>query len=288
MYTKISIIAYPCTLASHLAQAESLRVHSLYRHTINLATTTALLSLQPVTGVRTPLSVITGLSEDEFAALSLSQGDEGSVVGGIINLPGYYFCSKPREMWDPVVKAGKRQALSKAEVEIEAAVTRLCGRSAVAAALFPKSAEQNPDLLTKAFSEHINAARKAASANMPNGARRYSALVGLGNGLTPAGDDFLTGLLAALWHIRTLKEAAVFLDELICGIRDNLKTTSDISAEFLSRACQGEFSCLFIALLQGRDKHNSIGRICAMGHSSGVDALCGLLEGLRLFPTEIF
>lgn len=101
-----------------------------------------------------------------------------------------------------------------------------------------------------------------------------SQLAGLGNGLTPAGDDFLVGVMAALWL--TGKQSLLFTLAAAAVPR-----TTTLSAAFLRSAAQGEFiepwHALAQALCAGEVEpfHRAVERVAQFGASSGRDALAG-------------
>ncbi len=111
--------------------------------------------------------------------------------------------------------------------------------------------------------------------------RAAHGLVGLGEGLTPSGDDFLAGFEAAL---RTLGSPdAGFLQDAIV---DRDERTTMVSGTLLRHAANGEFAEriheLMAALLDVDDGaiSGSIDRAVAWGASSGTDCLVGVLVGL--------
>jgi hypothetical protein len=103
-------------------------------------------------------------------------------------------------------------------------------------------------------------------------------LAGLGGGLTPAGDDFLCGLMMGAWWThddasaisRVLAEAAA-------------PRTTALSAAFLRAAARGECSAawhsLLAALADGSELvlSRAVQRVLSYGATSGADALAGFL-----------
>lgn len=94
-------------------------------------------------------------------------------------------------------------------------------------------------------------------------------LVGVGSGLTPAGDDFLLGVLLALW--------AGQQRQLAPGVT----RTTALSVAFLQAAARGECALIWHELFQvlGADavRTQRAGQaLLAFGHTSGADALAGL------------
>ncbi|MGY0021729.1 oxamate carbamoyltransferase subunit AllH family protein [Streptomyces sp. YJ-C3] len=118
--------------------------------------------------------------------------------------------------------------------------------------------------------------------------RGILALLGLGPGLTPAGDDFLTGLalLAAL--------PGSGLAPLLPALRDTLDEhpgrTTDLSLATLAEAASGRVRSELIDVLRQladesrspRALHVPVHAVLAIGHTSGSDTLSGLAAGLHL------
>ena len=118
-------------------------------------------------------------------------------------------------------------------------------------------------------------------------------MIGLGPGVTPAGDDFLIGFLAGLWSIsgkdqRQLSFVNAFGDRLM-QIADQ---TNLISRTYLYHAIQGQFSSslsnLAEAIALGSENLPGIAETAMrVGHSSGMDSVTGLLIGLCIWNTEL-
>jgi hypothetical protein len=104
------------------------------------------------------------------------------------------------------------------------------------------------------------------------------ALVGLGEGLTPAGDDCLVGALAVLRRFGRgrLHPLATARDALVEAAA---RSTTAVSCAFLVHALDGEFSEVVADLLRAEspvDAKAAAGRLRAMGGTSGVDTLNGM------------
>lgn len=79
-------------------------------------------------------------------------------------------------------------------------------------------------------------------------------LIGFGKGLTPDGDDYLLGYLAALWLWQLPAPLADHQYRLQQAIDQHAHNTTDISRHYLERALQGHFSepiCQLLAQLVG-------------------------------------
>jgi len=103
-------------------------------------------------------------------------------------------------------------------------------------------------------------------------------LAGLGNGLTPAGDDFLSGIM--LWAWLTHPDPVPFCQTLLQAAA---RRTTTLSAAFLRAAAEGEcarpWHVLLIALSTGAesDIQPAVQKVLAHGATSGADTLAGFL-----------
>jgi hypothetical protein len=113
------------------------------------------------------------------------------------------------------------------------------------------------------------------------------ALVGLGEGLTPSGDDFLVGLLAVLHLTGFLpgcSDSAVQAQFCQC-VRLG---TSQLSGEFLRCAFAGHFAEPLVMLVRALCAPRAdawlahAATLATVGHSSGIDAMVGIALGCRL------
>ncbi|MFS6803799.1 DUF2877 domain-containing protein, partial [Edwardsiella tarda] len=118
--------------------------------------------------------------------------------------------------------------------------------------------------------------------------RQVPCLIGYGKGLTPDGDDYLLGYLAALTWWPLSPTLAAHRERLRGIIQAHLTLTTDISAHYLSRALQGHFSQPIYHLLSQLSTntapaalHAAAERVMRFGATSGVDCLAGLLHGMR-------
>jgi hypothetical protein len=119
-------------------------------------------------------------------------------------------------------------------------------------------------------------------------------LIGLGSGLTPCGDDFLVGYLAGLWSaVRDSAERRLLVAKLGQEVIHLSGQTNDISRTYLYHAAQGQVSSRLEALAGAISRSESPGQLLLLaesalqsGHTSGMDALTGLLFGLAAWDGE--
>lgn len=109
-------------------------------------------------------------------------------------------------------------------------------------------------------------------------AQHCHACVGLGQGLTPSGDDMLLGVLAAL-HRYT--PACIPL--LSQAIHPLLHRTNEISASYLDLAMKGYVATPVLDVLYhlGQNWEAPKRVLLSVGHSSGSDILYGILTAVK-------
>lgn len=113
-------------------------------------------------------------------------------------------------------------------------------------------------------------------------------LVGLGAGLTPAGDDLLSGAIAALRTLGAALQAATAVrtsDQLAARAPSWPSRTTAVSAALLRQAALGAVAApvarVLRALVGQGDAGPAVRELLATGHTSGHDLAAGLLLGAR-------
>lgn len=114
----------------------------------------------------------------------------------------------------------------------------------------------------------------------------WRALIGLGPGLTPSGDDMLVGALAALQcHKALLSPRRIPL--LLPDVHTLRAMTTTVSCSYLQHAAQGHFSSALVRLLRqlisGGDSTDATRALLQHGHTSGADTVVGLAAGIGWF-----
>jgi hypothetical protein len=135
--------------------------------------------------------------------------------------------------------------------------------------------------------ERVGVRGNLASAALLNAIRRRSAadattataaLAGLGEGSTPAGDDFLVGVIYAIYATLPRARAAALGTAIAAAAAAR---TTRLSALCLQRAAGGEaiptWSHFFSAVATGETRRirERARRVAALGHTSGRAALAG-------------
>lgn len=110
-------------------------------------------------------------------------------------------------------------------------------------------------------------------------------LVGLGPGLTPSGDDFLTGLFAVF----NMKNSPFYPYRSFCEevLKKAKNLTNDISYMTLQKAAIGKVRESIISLLNNlfvedeEDLFLSLNKLLSIGSSSGTDIALGIVFGIE-------
>lgn len=126
------------------------------------------------------------------------------------------------------------------------------------------------------------------------GTSAIEALIGLGTGLTPGGDDLLAGYMAGLWcTVRKQKERVQFIRELGKKVIDLSVRTNDISRTYLFHAARGQVSNPLATLADAISRGDRSERFLEVaekamqnGSTSGMDAVTGLLVGISAWNSE--
>jgi hypothetical protein len=147
--------------------------------------------------------------------------------------------------------------------------------------LLSASSQAEGPLAAGVMAEAGRAARALAEGWAGDGARLQAAaarLAGLGQGLTPAGDDWLVGAMLWAWLAHPDPDRACALVAEAAAPR-----TTALSAAYLRAAAAGQCSAAWHRLLPALCGGAQAGLegaaqgVLAAGHTSGADALAGFL-----------
>jgi hypothetical protein len=128
-----------------------------------------------------------------------------------------------------------------------------------------------------------------ASQDVASAVAAARALIGLGIGSTPSGDDYILGCLAVLFlHSRTHK----FGRRLAVGLRRWCDNTTAVSRSYLLAACDGRFhadladAIEMIFLGEQFTIRRGVERVIAIGATSGTDSMVGILDTVKTLSTR--
>lgn len=266
-----------------------LRVHSVFRSALNLELegTGRLVSLRGRGGDGLPHEVVLDRAE-ELERCPIAAGAPVAVTEAAIQLPMGALTlvvdlrgaeRLPRRALPSIVRLG---AAHRACTEELAAMQRGCELRLEAL----QRAGAPATVLGARLRDAVLGLAAATRGPLLPLRQAVAALIGLGPGLTPAGDDFLSGFLAAA---RAGDPAP--LTALHQAAEANLGRTGSISAFLLRCAIEGFWPAALVDLAEalaaenGPDALAALGALGRLGHSSGRDLATGFLFGLgRLVP----
>lgn len=174
-------------------------------------------------------------------------------------------------------------------IALDAAAVRRAAETAGLPGSWDPDADGSP--FEQALSDRLDRGTRRLQHALGNGSRSIrpdplwetvADLVGLGAGLTPSGDDYLLGVLAALWH---RPDVDAERRRLAPAIAAHLHSTTSVSRHYLTHGMDGEFHLAVrdaaTAVLTGDpDLPATFARVLTIGASSGADTLRGLLDTL--------
>lgn len=273
-----------------LSRCISGTVHSVYKKTINIQLGQHLLALQQAASPLSPISLLTDMEEGAMDKLSIHPGQPVQIRGRKIEIsrPGYMasgftasFLYEPEGIYDSKL-ASPPPGFSR--TELEARILSVLGASNAGGfcpLLVSSQKAEEYDLVLQSASKRTAACAHLLDQDMYKEAASILAeVLGLGIGLTPSGDDFLCGVLAGL--IFCNQAAHPFALELARQIRARLYDTNDISRAFLNCALDSHFSKAVSTLSLLPSAEDILESFSAIGHSSGMDTLCGIAYALNL------
>lgn len=280
------ILAYADNLEYLFEQGTSMLVHSVYKHTINLISGNQMIALTPRQSILTPLSIQLDLSDYQFAKLAIKQNDEvkfntmGLQIQGqefsLLLALGYYLnirnfskvsledaCEIQRLLATTLFKQAAKGELVQAAMYV----------------LFTHSIEFSlqQTFFASSLKEFLRAETEESLIQI------LTNFIGAGEGLTPAGDDFITGVIASNSLLPWISSDGeeILTKEIV--LKSN-KTTL-ISQHYLLHATQGRFNKLVVEFMDlcrtNLDIVPVLNEIRAIGHSSGTDFLLGVYFGLK-------
>lgn len=252
-------------------------VHSVYNKTVNLTCGETLLSLQAQGTVSSPLTLEASCSPEELSRLHFRPGMAVSFLADGLYIEDTYFDFLHAERWDACIS----HALSSpSPTDLPFLLDCLQGilpRGGFSDLMVPGGSDWRSSPYAVEAAKILTGARQSLSSqSWLQAARQLSSLVGLGEGLTPSGDDFLCGLLAAC--SLTASPVAYSLGQALRSLLPSvLDKTNLVSAGFLRCAVEGLFSRPVLALAQGACLSDAQAAFASIGHSSGADTLSGMI-----------
>ena len=247
------------------------KIHSIYENTVNLIVNNQILALQTHNTVISPISLITDTN-----SFNINLNSKIYINNSYIFIDNFCFDYSKTEITDS--KMHKNTFNISCDMLIQAIYK--ADFSGFNAIFSSKTDIKENFLIINAAKNKINiSTNELLNKNYENAANTLSSLIGLGIGLTPSGDDFLCGVLAGCIFDNLEKHSFVKL--LKKQIQNNLQNTNDISRAFLSCSLNDNFSTPVLNLPYFKSPDEVYDNFKKIGHSSGIDTLCGIYYSLN-------
>jgi len=253
------------------------RVHSVFAQACNLACGDTLLSVSAFGVGNGPTTLRLGRGAASDLREHFAAGERIDARRGSLRTRRVELAWARSRVWHPAAP-GPSLPSARIEAHLHHARLRLSARRAM-----------RPDVLDGAAAPVLAALGAACRAlDLTSALRHADRLIGWGEGLTPAGDDFLVGLIVGLDALaRGDEERRRFQGALAAAVAARTQRTTVLAAHCLRLACAGHHAEPLVelrnALLCADDDgavEAALHRALAAGATSGADTASGLLAGL--------
>ncbi len=275
-----------------LRKSQIFQVHSVYRKTINLQADGRLLAIQAAGSPLSPVSMITDLTREQMEMLPVFPGQMAAVTDSHLvflnsqNSPVFAFRYDQSQIYDLALDSISFESSSWDISAMRTILEDILSHANTSGLdlVFADSPLLEENLIMTAAKNRIQEALSLLTQEeYKEASKELVRLIGLGIGLTPSGDDFTTGILAGL--ILFGLQDHPFAVQYKKQVASHLFDTNDISRTFLQAALDGQFSSAVQAFSQIKKEDLRepsatasmlSERFLAIGHSSGIDTLCGI------------
>ncbi len=296
---KVRVRTIAQTALESLRRSDQWEVHSVFDRAFNITAGDNLVGVSRADVPMNPINLVTDITSGTMQSLGIEKGlavvfrGDALEVGNVLEIS---FSGAP--VWKPRMRvenplpleivrrnleAAKKVASDAAKAdglgrllehlnEICGGVERIDGLDDIAKKALPALARFVEGVRVQNFTMVKSATEK---------------LIGLGSGLTPSADDFLSGFSCSLgWMCRSYGKGLDFLEKLNGNILGQLGKTNLLSRKLLEHAVVGEtheYAEDFLeTMLHGHvsDLGPVTRRVLEIGETSGVDMMVGLLLGV--------
>ncbi|MEG0369610.1 MAG: DUF2877 domain-containing protein [Lachnospiraceae bacterium] len=260
-------------------------IHSIYHKTINFQLNGYLLALQTKGSPLSPISLITNLDSIDFQKLGVQSGDFVAITSREVCIYTSNSILHFNYSVSIIFDSQLFPAQSFNYIHLLPSALALSHTGGFRTIFLPNSnsTPSNDQFFITATAKQriLHCSAYISQFDYINAANELVHLIGLGIGLTPSGDDFLCGVLAGLLLSDQFTHPfSIILKE---KIRENFQNTNDISGAFLTCALSSHFSKSVKDLPSASCSKEILISFEQIGHSSGMDTLCGIFYGLSLF-----
>lgn len=288
-------------LAKNVVDAQQGVIHALFKNSLYLADNKSLCCIGNTTLVGGPLNIQTSLPADPDHFTDLKVGDPWLFQNHQLTIADRIRLSTANTVYRLSYTHNVSSTNSRSTSKHLSAVTRTIDNVVTTYASGNRNQNKTTIIINKhlhsyrqCISDWISSIKKQEPSAIPN---KLIGLIGCGEGLTPAGDDILLGVLVTLYHFG---QHSAFYELRNWVLQYSSGRTNDISQAHLAAACDGQATDQLHILLQTvsdytvstayRDSsdpavnplaldHLSVvcEHLCSHGHSSGYWTLTGVL-----------
>lgn len=262
-------------------------VHSVFSRSLNLLMDGSLFTLQNPGGPLVPMGAITERACN-FSHLGFCPGQPALLEKQRWLIGDSVFAFSSSRLVDLTLSPASHDLDEEKTCAAIDEITRFCRvretQAPLASLLYPSSfADPVLTYIGGALQELVH-----SSGDIPRFCRTITAITGSGPGLTPSGDDILTGILFALVREGDSPGIGELLHGTIEAVQGSMHKTTLIAAEFLHHATEARFATHFLALAGAlKNERNTpltaqLLPFANFGHSSGIDSLVGIVFGLKI------
>lgn len=286
-----------------LKRCDAGEVHSVFERTFNILTGGELVGVARSDIYLSPINLITDIPTDEtMPFLGVKKGMLVQVAGDHVLVSGALEISlESSEIWRPKTRAERCLDLESIKRNLELAKQLAASKAMreglgqlllhideIATGKMRRTSDLNVVART-VLPQLIDLTRATKSGNVEGVRRVAQKLIGLGPGLSPSADDALMGFMVALWWItnslgKDIDRVRIINNAIVSCVGG----TTLLSQQLLKHASRGETNeaveNLLEAILAGppTDVGTSVEKVSAIGETSGVDMMAGLLVGVQV------
>ena len=187
-----------------LRQNKRLQVHSVYHRTVNIYAENRIFAFHPDSISLTPLSLALPLHEEEFARLANAVREEKEIQTQWteskelqLHIGKYSWNVGRNEVWNPkITRRLNKEQMRLALQQMRKVIMQFSSLGGFSDSVF-RNKNPEDDLMSGILREKTTLLLDVSvrPGKMEELGRIAQEMIGLGVGLTPSGDDFVTGLL---------------------------------------------------------------------------------------------
>jgi len=254
------------------------KVHSVFSKAVNVVCPEQMISVLSAETLREPMSV--RLAEKiSFTSLGVREGYEVSLSRRGLTIGALHLPLDLVERWEerhPIQLGGMPECAERACRFLTDYLQNFAQPVGMAVLFHRQDKSLKEQYMVEKANGLLHARGEAETLSAMRG------LAGLGPGLTPAGDDFLSGFIRTQLLFGTRIDYTALVKKV--G-----SLTNDLSAKSLELAAEGrcaeEISLLLYELLDKKGNYvkaiSHMNAVAAYGSSSGTDILCGICVAIK-------